>query len=99
MTDNGRAYRSKLFNQLLDAQGVKHKYTCPYRPQTNGKVERFNRTLLVEWAYVDAYDGETARTQRYPGWLHDHSHHHRPHRGLGGLSPVEVVYNLTGHYT
>ncbi|AYJ34256.1 transposase [Corynebacterium xerosis] len=51
MTDNGPAYRSRLFNDVLAAQQVKHVFTRPYRPQTNGKVERFNRTLVAEWAY------------------------------------------------
>ena len=96
MTDNGPAYRSRLFNNVLAAQQVKHVFTRPYRPQTNGKVERFNRTLVAEWAYADTYDGEAARARQYPGWLH-HYNHHRPHSALGGLTPAEVVRNLTGH--
>lgn len=98
MTDNGPAYRSRLFNNVLAAQQVKHVFTRPYRPQTNGKVERFNRTLVAEWAYADTYDGEAARARQYPGWL-DHYNHHRPHSALGGLTPAEVVRNLTGHNT
>ena len=98
MTDNGSGYRSRLFNQVLAAQGIRHKYTRPYRPQTNGKVERFNRTLMAEWAYADTYDSEAARARRYPGWLHDYNHH-RPHHALGGRTPAEVVHNLTGYYS
>lgn len=86
------------FNNVLAAQQVKHVFTRPYRPQTNGKVERFNRTLAAEWAYADTYDGEAARARQYPGWLH-HYNHHRPHSALGGLTPAEVVHNLTGHNT
>ena len=98
MTDNGAGYRSRLFNQVLDAQGIRHKYTRPYRPQAGGKVERFNRTLMAEWAYADTYDSEATRARRYPEWLHDYNHH-RPHHALGGQTPAEVVHNLTGHYT
>ena len=96
MTDNGPAYRSTVLARVLGAQNIKHIFTKPYRPQTNGKVERFNRTLAAEWAYADTYDGEAARAARYPGWLH-HYNHHRPHTALGGSTPADVVHNLTGH--
>ena len=98
LTDNRPAYRPKLFNTVLAAGQVKHVFSRPYRPQTYGKVERFNRTLVAEWAYADTYDGEAARARQYPGWLH-HYNHHRPHSALGGLTPAEVVHNLTGHNT
>lgn len=55
MTDNGACYRSRAFNQVLSSAGVKHRYTRPYRPQTNGKVERFNRTLAHERVYAHTY--------------------------------------------
>ncbi|WP_082106969.1 integrase core domain-containing protein [Corynebacterium otitidis] len=80
---------------MLEDQGISHKCTRAYRPQTNGKDSRFNRTPLAESAHVDNYNGETARARRYPGWLHDYNHH-RPHHGLGGLYPVKVVYDFTG---
>lgn len=96
MTDNGPAYRSRLFNRMLDAQGIKHVFTRPYHPQANGKVERFNRTLAAGWAYADTYDSEAARAQRYPVWLHYYNHH-RPHNALGGRTPAQVIHNLTGH--
>ena len=59
-------------------------------------AERFNRTLMAEWAYADTYDSETARARRYPGWLHDYNHH-RPHQAPGGQTPAQVVRNLTEH--
>ena len=98
MTDNGPAYRSTVLARVLGAHNIKHIFTKPYRPQTNGKVARFNRTLAAEWAYADTYDGEAARTARYPGWLH-HYNHHRPHTAQGGSTPADVVHNLTGHNT
>lgn len=98
MTDNGPGYRSKQFNKLLAAQQVKHLYTRPYRPQTNGKVERCNKTLATEWAYAGFYPGEAARAAAYPGWVHDYNHH-RPHSSLGGRTPAQAVHNLTGQYT
>jgi transposase InsO family protein len=97
MTDNGSCYRSFTFNTALGL-GVKHRYTRPYRPQTNGKVERFNRTLATEWAYAKPYTSDHARTTDYDGWLH-HYNHHRPHTALGGLTPAQAVHNLTGSYS
>lgn len=97
MTDNGACYRSRLFNAALGT-GVKHRFTRPYRPQTNGKVERFNRTLAQEWAYARTYNSEAARAETYDAWLH-HYNHHRPHTGIGGQTPAQRVHNLTGKYT
>lgn len=88
--------RSGLFNSAL-GDDMKHRYTRPYRPQTNGKVERFNRTLAQEWAYATAYDSDEARTATYDAWLH-HYNHHRPHTGIGGQTPSERVHNLAGNY-
>lgn len=96
MTDNGACYRSHAFAAALG--DIRHKRTKPYRPQTNGKVERFNRTLATEWAYATAYDSETARTEAYTAWLH-HYNHHRPHTGIEGQTPSERVHNLTGNYS
>ena len=69
LTDNGSCYRSRLWAKTLGRR-VKHRRTRPYRPQTNGKVERFNRTLLEEWAYACAYLSEAERAAAYPDWLH-----------------------------
>jgi len=96
MTDNGACYRSRDFAAALGQ--AKHRFTRPYRPQTNGKVERFNRTLAAEWAYACHYDSDAARTATYADWLH-HYNHHRPHTGLGGQTPSDRVHNLTGNYT
>ena len=94
LTDNGSCYRSKLFAKAL-GDDVKHKKTRPYRPQTNGKVERFNRTLNEEWAYAQTYLTEEARAATYQAWVH-HYNHHRPHTGIKGKTPIERlrVHNL-----
>jgi transposase InsO family protein len=96
MTDNGSCYRSRAFAVAL--ADAKHVWTRPYRPQTNGKVERFNRTLASEWAYAKVYLSEAARAATYADWLH-HYNHHRPHTGIGGLVPSARVHNLTGNYS
>lgn len=96
MTDNGSCYRSRTFATALG--DIKHVWTRPYRPQTNGKVERFNRTLAEEWAYAATYLSDEARAATYPAWLHYYNHH-RPHTGIGGQVPADRVHNLTGNYT
>ena len=93
MTDNGPCYRSTAFAIALE--DVKHRRTRPFRPQSNGKVERFNRTLAAEWAYARPYASEADRQAAYPEWLH-HYNHHRPHSGIGGQVPSARVHNLTG---
>jgi transposase InsO family protein len=98
LTDNGGCYRSRDFTGLLAAQGITHRRTRPYRPQTNGKVERFNRTLLTEWAYAKPYRSETERRAALPRWLHLYNHHRR-HTAIGGLPPSSRVPNLCGQYT
>lgn len=97
LTDNGSAYRSTVFARLCSEAGVRHRFTRAYRPQTNGKVERFNRTLLDEWAYVRVYRSEQSRTQALARWLHQYNHHRR-HTALGGLPPVSRVTNLPAQY-
>lgn len=96
LTDNGSPYRSHLFAQTLG--DITHKRTRPYRPQTNGKVERFNRTLEQEWAYAQAYTSETQRVAAFPAFLHTYNHH-RGHTALGGKSPADRVPNLCGQNT
>jgi transposase InsO family protein len=96
MTDNGSAYRSKKLAAELDAADIRHLWTPPYRPQTNGKVERFNRTLVTEWAYAAIYLTDEARSATYTDWLHFYNHH-RPHTGIGGQVPTDRVHNLTGN--
>ena len=95
LTDNGACYRSKFWAKTLAAAKIKHRLTRPYRPQTNGKVERFNRTLLEEWAYAHEYRSEAERAATYPDWLHTYNHH-RGHTALKGKSPADLVPNLSG---
>jgi transposase InsO family protein len=95
LTDNGSCYRSRLWRSACHDLDVAHKRTRPYRPQTNGKVERFHRTLAVEWAYVRAYRSETARVAALRKWLHTYNHH-RTHTALGGRPPASRVTNLSG---
>lgn len=98
LTDNGSCYRSRDWRDALAAAGITHKRTRPYRPQTNGKVERFNRTLLDEWAYALPYRSEQERRDAYPQWLHTYNHH-RGHTALKGQPPASRVPNLTGQYS
>ena len=98
LTDNGSCYRSHLWRDTLSTAGITHKRTRPYRPQTNGKVERFHRTLLDEWAYARPYPSETERRQALTPWLHTYNHH-RGHTALNGHPPASRVPNLTGQYS
>lgn len=98
LTDNGNAYRSHAFAKLMRRADTTHLFTRPRRPQTNGKVERFNRTLLDEWAYVRVYRSERARSSALARWLHTYNHH-RCHTALGGETPISRVNNVPGHYT
>ena len=97
LTDNGSCYRSHTFAKAL-GEKITHKRTRPYRPQTNGKVERYNRTMLEEWAYARPYISETDRAATFPDFLH-HYNHHRGHTALKGASPADRVPNLRGQYT
>jgi transposase InsO family protein len=97
LSDNGSCYRSKAWKAACTEAGITAKYTRPYRPQTNGKIERFNRTLAHEWAFVRAYPSETARRAALPAWLHTYNHH-RPHTAIGGHPPITRSTNLPGQY-
>jgi len=97
ITDNGGCYRSTDFAAELLATSIVHTRTRPYRPQTNGKVERYNRTLLNEWAYARPYRSEGARTRALAAWLHRYNHH-RHHTAIGG-PPISRVNNLVGQNT
>jgi transposase InsO family protein len=98
LTDNGACYKSFLWRESLAAAGIVHKRTRPYRPQTNGKVERFNRTLLDEWAYLRPYTSNDERTEALDNFLHTYNHH-RCHTALGGQPPISRVNNASGQYT
>jgi transposase InsO family protein len=96
LTDNGSCYRSHAFADALGA--IEHRRTRPYRPQTNGKVERFHRTLADEWAYAQLYRSDAERCDEFPRWLHTYNHH-RGHTALKGQPPASRVPNLSGQYT
>ena len=87
LSDNGSCYRSQVFNAAVAATGTKHKYTRPYRPQTNGKVERYQQTLSREWARSQAWDSNEHRTSKLQAFL-DRYNYNRHHTALGGFPPI-----------
>ena len=87
LTDNGSAFRSKAFAAACRELRIKHSFTRPYRPQTNGKAERFIQSALREWAYGIPYRRSAERTVMLKRWTH-HYNWHRPHQGIGGLAPM-----------
>jgi transposase InsO family protein len=95
LTDNGNGYRSLAWRELCAELGIEHTRTKPYRPATNGKVERFNRTLVDEWAYARLWKSEAARARALDRFLHRYNHH-RHHTAIGG-PPSSRVTNLAGH--
>lgn len=97
LTDNGNGYRSIPWRDTCDELGIKHRRTKPYHPATNGKVERFNRTLLDEWAYARLWKTEASRARGLDRWLHTYNHH-RHHTAIGG-PPISLVNNLAGQNT
>ena len=97
LSDNGSCYRSHLWADTCLELGITHKRTRPYRPQTNGKIERFHRTLADGWAYARYYDSETTRRAALPDWLHTYNHH-RHHSAIGGKPPISRLNNLPGHH-
>ena len=99
LTDNGNCYRSGLWHRACAATGTTVKKTRPRRPQTNGKVERFHRILLEEWAYIRHWDSETQRHHAYAGFIHFYNHH-RPHGSLGWATPASIIRdNLPAEHT
>lgn len=98
MTDNAMAYRrSRAWRDALADIGAESRFTRRYRPQTNGKAERFNRTMLEEWAYAQVFESGDERAAALPQWLHTYNHH-RGHTALGGHPPISRVNDLPGHY-
>jgi transposase InsO family protein len=98
LTDNGSCYKSHLWHDTCAALGISAKKTRPYRPQTNGKIERFHRTLVDGWAYKRLYRSETARIAALPSWVHEYNHH-RPHSAIGKTPPITRLNNLAGHHS
>ena len=98
LSDNGSCYRSRLWQQTCAELGITPKRTRPYRPQTNGKIERFHRTLVEGWAYARLYGSESARRKALPAWLH-HYNHHRSHTATGKRPPITRLTNLAGQYS
>jgi transposase InsO family protein len=103
MTDNGSAYRATIHALACKALGIKHLRTRPYRPRTNGKAERFIRTMLGGWAYGAIYGSSNERRDALAGWL-DFYNRQRPHRSLGRQAPLERLRalnrnNVLGSYT
>jgi transposase InsO family protein len=98
LSDNGSAYRSHLWRDTCAELDITAKKTRPYRPQTNGKIERFHRTLGDGWAFAKFYSSEKARRAALPAFLHDYNHH-RPHTATGKLPPITRLTNLAGHHS
>ena len=98
LSDNGSCYRSTAWRDACAELAITHKRTRPYRPQTNGKLERFHRTLADGWAYARVYGSTQDRDVELPQWLHFY-HHHRAHSAIGGQPPATRLTNLPGHHT
>ena len=97
LSDNGSAYKSHLWRDTCAELGITMKKTRPYRPQTNGKIERFHRTLADGWAFGRMFLSEPARRKALPAWLHEYNHH-RPHTAIGNRPPIARLTNLPGQY-
>ncbi len=93
MTDNGPGYRSRLFNESLEARGVRHKYTRPFSPWQNGRVERMNHTLAREWQYARAWESEASRADALEAFI-DHYNWERPHSACGGPPPMSRIVGV-----
>ena len=87
LTDNGSAFCAKSFARACEQLELKHSFTRPYRPQTNGKAERFIQSALREWAYGIPYSHSRERTAMLERWIH-HYNWHRPHSGINGAAPI-----------
>ena len=98
LTDNGSAYRSHAWTAACAELGIRPRRTRPYRPQTNGKIERFHRTLADGWAFRRLFVSESARRKALPGWLHEYNHP-RPHTAIGRRPPISRLTNLSGQYS
>jgi transposase InsO family protein len=99
ITDNAFAYvRNSSLRELLAAREIRHLTTQPYRPRTNGKVERFHQTMAREWAYGMAYRSHRHRNRALPHWLRYYNQR-RPHSGIGNRPPISRVHEVPGQDT
>jgi len=98
LSDNGACYRSRVWRDTCAELGITPKRTRPYRPQTNGKIERFHRTMADGWAFKRFYASESARRRALPAWLHEYNHH-RHHTAIGKVPPISRLTNLAGQYS
>jgi transposase InsO family protein len=98
LSDNGSAYKSYAWRDACTGLRITAKRTRPYRPQTNGKIERFHRTLADGWAYARLYDSTNQRNAALPDWLHSYNYH-RAHSAIGGQPPVTRLTNLPEHHS
>ena len=97
LTDNAWSYTKTTWHETCRQLGIQPRWTRPWRPQTNGKVERFHRTLLDEWAYHQPYTSDAERQAAFTDWL-DLYNYHRPHTGISGQTPASRVTNLSGQH-
>ncbi|MGN6176124.1 MAG: integrase core domain-containing protein, partial [Streptosporangiaceae bacterium] len=98
LPDNGSCHRSHRWRQTRADLGITPKRTRPHRPQANGKLERFHRTLADGWAVKKFHSSESARRAAPPAWLH-HDNHHRPHTAIGRSAPMSRLTNVSDQYT
>ena len=98
LSNNGSAYKSHAWRDACRDLQITPKKTRPYRPQTNGKIERFHRTLADGWAYARHYPNETTRRSALPAWLHTYNHH-RLRTGIAKTTPISRLANLPEQYT
>jgi transposase InsO family protein len=98
LSDNGSCYKSHAWRHACAELRITHKRTRPYRPQTNGKIERFHRTMASEWAFARHYSNEASRRTALTGWLHTYNHH-RQHSAIGKTTPISRLTNLPGQYS
>ena len=98
ISDNGSCYKSHLWRDTCAELGITPKKTRPYRPQTNGKIERFHRTLADGWGYARCYESEAERRAALSAWIHEYNHH-RPHTACENKPPITRLTNLSGQYS
>jgi transposase InsO family protein len=98
LSDNGACYRSYAWRDACAELHIRHTRTRPYRPQTNGKIERFHRTMAGEWAFARHYPNEQTRRTALTAWLHTYNYH-RQHSAIGKVPPITRLTNLPGQYT